>query len=166
MEPAKSKTEVQRIGGHLKEIVTFFDNSGKPIGHVMNPMMVELKPRDVAQIFVGALLVSSPLCFTEEVWVLSKELPMQNVYWLMIASTIAVTAYVYFNFYRFKLKGNVIEFTKRIIAIYVITTLSVVLMLFLIDKLPVKTDFMVALKRVVIIGFPSVFAATITDSIK
>lgn len=57
----KFETEIKRINGHLKELVTFFDDSGKPIGHVMNPLMVELRPRDVSQIFVGSFLVVSPL---------------------------------------------------------------------------------------------------------
>lgn len=117
------KTEVKHINGYLKEVVTFFDESGEPISHVINPLMVELKPRDISQLFIGALLVASPLCFTEEVWVLSEKLKMMNVYLLMIASVITVLSFVYFNFYRFKLKGHVAEFIKRIIAIYFITTL-------------------------------------------
>ena len=37
----KYKAELKRINGYLKEVVTFFDDTGKPIGHVMNPLMVE-----------------------------------------------------------------------------------------------------------------------------
>ncbi|MCP4914443.1 MAG: DUF2391 family protein [Oligoflexia bacterium] len=162
----KATTELKRINGYLKEIVTFFDESGKPISQVMNPIMVELKPRDITQIFVGALLVASPLCFTEEVWNLSLELKMFNVYLLAAFSLLSVTFFVYFNFYRFKLKGHVAEFLKRILAIYVISTASVVLVLFLIDKFPIMTQTNVAIKRVIIIGFPSIFGAAITDYLK
>lgn len=165
-EKKTSSTEIKRIGGYLKEVVTFFDDSGKPISHVMNPLMVELRPRDITQIFVGALLVASPLSFTEEVWNLSTSLKNLNVYLLMLCSIVAVSLFVYFNFYRFKLKGHVINFIKRIVAIYIISTLSVILILFLIDKFPVMTEPYVAFKRVVIIGFPSIFGATITDYLK
>lgn len=159
-------TEIQRINGYLKEVVTFLDDSGKPMGHVINPLMVELKPRDISQIFVGAFLVASPLCFTEEVWNLSETLKFTNIYYLITASIITVTCFVYFNFYRFKLKGNVVEFIKRIFAIYFVTTLSVVLVLFLIDKFPVQTNPILAFKRTVIIAFPSIFGAAVTDYLK
>ena len=162
----KVETEVKRINGYLKEVVTFFDSSGKPISHVINPLMVELKPRDISQLFIGALLVSTPLCFTEEVWTISENLKMTNIYYLILCSFITITGFVYFNFYRFKLKGNIIEFIKRILAIYLITTLSAILVLFLIDKFPIMENAEVAMKRVIIISFPSLFGATVTDYLK
>ena len=162
----KYKAELKRINGYLKEVVTFFDDTGKPIGHVMNPFMVEFHPRDIMQIFVGSLLVSSPLCFTEEVWTLSEQLKMENVYYLTLCSVLAVVLFVYFNFYRRKLKGHIIEFIKRIVAVYVVSALSVVLVLFLIDKFPYETDSVIAFKRVAIIGFPTIFGAVVADSIK
>lgn len=162
----KSTSEVHRVNGYLKEVITFFDDSGKPISHVMNPLMVELKPRDIAQLFVGALLIASPLCFTEEIWNLSITLPDINFIYIMITSIFAVLMFVYYNFYRFKLKGNVIEFIKRIIAIYFISILSVSLVLFLIDKFPIVENPMLAIRRLVLIGFPAIFGATITDYLK
>ena len=128
--------------------------------------MVELKPRDMAQIFVGSLLVASPLCLTEEVWNLSESLPQQNVSMLFWVSLITVSTFVYFNFYRFKLKGNVINFIKRIVATYFISIMSVVLILFLINKLPIQGDLTVAINRVILIGFPTIFGGTITDYLK
>lgn len=160
------KTEVKRIEGYLKEVVTFLDDSGEPISHVINPLMVELRPRDVMQIFVGALFVATPLCFTEEVWKLSETLKLQNIYLLILSSVVTVSLFQYFNFYRFKLKGNIIEFLKRIISTYFITTISIIFILSLIDKFPVTSDSVVAFKRVIIISFPSVFGATLTDYLK
>ena len=160
------ETEIKRINGYLKEVVTFFDDSGKPISQIMNPVMVELRPRDITQIFVGALLVASPLCFTEEIWNLSIDLKMLNVYLMAFFSFLSVTFFVYFNFYRFKLKGNIAQFVKRIIAIYAISTASVIFVLFLIDKFPILSQPNVAIKRVIIIGFPSIFGAAITDYLK
>lgn len=162
----KIKTEIQRVNGYLREIITFFDETGKPISHIVNPLMVELKPRDMAQIFIGALLVATPLCFTEEVWVLSERLPFINIAYLMICSIVTVTLFVFFNFYRYKLAGHVVEFFKRIVAIYFISTLSVVLVLFLIDKFPIETTPDIALKRIILIGFPAIFGATIADYLK
>ena len=114
MEYDEQKAEIKRINGYLKEVITFFDESGKPISHVINPLMVELRPRDIVQIFVGSLLVAAPLCFTEEVWILSETLKNTNIYYLVICSFVSVTLFVYFNFYRFKLKGHVAEFIVSI----------------------------------------------------
>ena len=162
----KQKSEVKRINGYLKEVVTFFDSSGKPLSQVMNPLMVELKPRDILQIFVGAFLVSAPLCFTEEVWTLSVELKKSNVYALGFISTITVALFIYFNFYRYRLKGNVVEFAKRVFATYAITASSIVLILLLIDKFPFEASPFIAIKRVIIIGFPALFGAVISDYLK
>ena len=160
------KTDIRRINGYLKEVTTFFDSSGKPISHIMNPLMVELKPRDIAQIFVGSLLVATPLSLTEEVWNLSQSLPKLNVILLLLCSLSAVILFVYFNFYRFKLIGNILNFVKRIVAIYFISLLSVILILFLINKLPIVESPIIAFKRVILIGFPAIFGATITDYLK
>lgn len=162
----KYKAELKKINGYLKEVVTFFDDSGKPVGHVINPLMIEFRPRDIMQIFVGSLLVSSPLCMTEEVWNLSQHLRMQNIYLLMTCSLFAVCLFVYFNFYRKNLRGHIIEFVKRMVAIYTVSTISVILVLFLIDKFPYDTEPLLAFKRVILIGFPTIFGAVVTDSLK
>lgn len=166
MSYQRTKSEIQRIGGYLKEVVTVLDESGNPISHAINPLMIELKPRDVLQIFVGAFLVASPLCFTEEVWNLSDQLPAHKIETLQLTSFLFVTAFIYLNFYRFRFRGNVINFLKRSLATYLITLASVAYILFLIDKLPYETDFNLAYKRVILIGFPSVFGATLSDYIK
>lgn len=163
---SKVKTEVQRVNGYLKEVVTFFDSSGKPISQVMNPLMVELKPRDVLQIFVGAFLVAAPLCFTEEVWQLSINLKMKNVYALGAVSGVTVALFIYFNFYRYKLKGHVVDFFKRTLATYLITASSIILLLSLIDKFPIQESPYIAIKRLIIIGFPTLFGAVISDYLK
>ena len=162
----KQKSEVKRINGYLKEVVTFFDASGKPLSQVMNPLMTELKPRDILQIFVGAFLVAAPLCFTEEVWTLSVELKRLNVYALGLISYVTAALFIYFNFYRYRLRGNFVEFIKRIVATYAITTSSIIFILLLIDKLPIETQPFVAIKRVIIIGFPALFGAVISDNLK
>jgi len=160
------KTETQRINGYLKEVVTMFDSSGKPISQIINPLMVELKPRDVLQLFVGAFLVAAPLSFTEEVWTLSEELKPFNITALTLVSLSVATLFIYFNFYRFRLRGNILNFSKRVIATYAITISSIVTILFLIDKFPFSTTPDVAVNRVIIIGFPALFGAMVSDYIK
>lgn len=162
----KFTTETRRINGYLKEVVTFFDSSGKPISHLINPLMVELKPRDILQLFVGSFIISTPLCFTEEVWKISENLKEINIFLFAFLSIFTVSLYIYFNFYRFTLKGNIIHFFKRIIATYLVSISSVVLILSLIDMFPLMSNPSLAINRVVIIGFPSIFGAVLSDSMK
>ncbi len=166
MDVNNIKSEVRRVNGYLKEVTTFFDASGKPISHIMNPLMVELKPRDILQIMIGSLLMATPLSFTEEVWIISKELSDQKIILMSLVSSLTVTLFIYFNFYRGRLKGNIIQFIKRILATYIITLLSASMILLLIDKLPIFTDLNLAIRRSVIVGLPSVFAATLSDYLK
>ncbi len=160
------KTEVKRINGYLKEVVTFVDSSGEPITHIINPFMVELTLRDVFQIFAGSLLIGAPLCFTEEIWNLSISLNPSNVVALGLMSFVLMASFVYFNFYRDKISGQFANFIKRIIVTYIIVAGSIALLLALVDKFPIQTEPLIALKRVVIISFPSLFAGVITDNLK
>lgn len=166
MSNKEIKTEIKRVNGYLKEIVTLFDSSGNPISQTINPLMTELKPRDVMQIFVGSFLVASPLSFTEEIWNLSVELKRINVYALGLVSKVVSALFIYFNFYRFRLKGNIILYLKRVIITYLIAISSIVLLLALIDKFPTFETPYISIKRVIIIGFPTIFAAVISDFLK
>lgn len=158
--------EVKRINGYLKEVVTFLDSSGKPISHVVNPIMTELRPRDILQIFVGVMIFGAPLCYTEEIWNLSNEISLLNLNVINIVAFILLSSFVYMNFYRFKIKGNVINFFKRSFAIYFITFLTIGMFLFLIGKLPLSEDLIIGYKRISLIAFPSLFSAAISDLLK
>lgn len=160
------KTEIKRVNGYLKEIVTFFDSSGNPISQTINPLMTELKPRDIMQIFVGSFLVASPLSFTEEIWNLSVELKRANVFALGMISIIVSSLFIYYNFYRFRLKGNIIQYVKRVMITHLIAVSSIILILALIDKFPIVESPYIAVKRVTIIGFPTIFAAVLSDFLK
>ncbi len=160
------KTEIKRINGYLKEVTTFLDSSGNPIGHVMNPIMTELKPRDIYQIFIGAIIFGAPLCYTEEIWNLSQELIIDKVHMLNGVGLFVLGLFVYTNFYRFKLKGNIINFIKRTLGIFIITLATISMFLFLIDKLPYETDAILCYKRVSLISFPALFSAAISDMLR
>lgn len=162
----KINSELKRVNGYLKEVVTIFDASGKPVSQVLNPVMVELKSRDIFQLLAGSFIIASPLCFTEEVWKLSEEMSNEGAMLIGVVSFVLITCYIYFNFYRNRLRGFVAEFVKRVLATYVICAASVALTLFVIGKLPWDTHAEVALRRITIIAFPAAFGAVISDNIK
>lgn len=160
------KPIIKRIGGYLHKVTPVFDATGKLIHSVVTPFQVELKPRDFFQIIVGAYLLCVPVAFTEEVWVLSKELPLKNILYVAAMSIFFISCFVYFNFYRFNLKGHGFQCLKRIIATYGLSLLAVGLFLTVIMKCPWGSDNLLAIKRILLVAFPASMAATLSDTIK
>ena len=85
-EPQKTKVLVKRINGYLHRIVQVIDGTGKVVHSIATPFQVELKPRDIFQIIVGSYLLAVPVAFTEEVWVLSEQLPLKNIVYVAFLS--------------------------------------------------------------------------------
>lgn len=156
----------KRIGGYLHKMVPITDASGKLLHYVTKPLMVELKPRDVMQIIIGSTILALPIAYTEEAWKLGEELPLLNVGFLSLLSLIFIALFVFFNFYRFNLKGYAFNYIKRVIATYLISILVVAVLLTIIQRCPWQDDFILAIKRIIIVSFPASMSATISDVIK
>ena len=162
----KAKQTTRRIGGYLHRLSPILDSTGKVVNYVTTPLMVELKPRDIMQIIVGASILAIPVGFTEETWNLGERLPLNNIFALTVISLVFIALFVYFNFYRFQLKRYVFEYIKRVGAIYALSLIVVGILLTLIEKCPWGVDNMLALKRIIIVAFPSSMSAAISDTLK
>ena len=165
-EKQKPNHTIQRIGGYLHRIVPIVDNTGKVISHATRPFMVEVRARDVMQMIVGASILAIPVGFTEETWTLGTTLPFRNVLTLAFVSLLFIAAFVYFNFYRFHLRGYKWEFIKRVVGIYGVALIVVAVLLTIIDKCPWGIDNLVAMKRVIIVAFPASMSAAVSDLLK
>ena len=161
-----AKSKVLRISGKLKELVVVRDEKGNVIHRILNPMMVELYPRDLLQIMVGASILAIPVAFTEEVWNLGGSLPIVNVFGVLLLSLVFISLFVYYNFYRGSLKEHKAEFFKRILSVYLFSFLVVSLLLTLIQRAPWQTDMVLALKRAVLVSFPASMSAAVSDMLK
>jgi len=156
-----NKPTIERIGGYLQKIVTIKDASGKVVYTVMAPFMVELKPRDIMQIIIGATVLAIPVGLTEETWILGNELSIFKVSLLGLISILFLSLFIYFNFYRFHIKGHIFDYIKRVLATYILSLLVVGGLLTIIDKCPWGSDSIVAIKRIIIATFPASMAATL-----
>ncbi len=166
MVSQKSTATIKRIGGYLHRVVPVIDSAGKLLQFAVTPLMVEFRPRDLMQVIVGASVLAVPVAFTEETWKLGEALPLINVLTLSFISLIFIGAFVYFNFYRFMLKDHIVDYFKRTIAIYLFSLIVVSIILTIIQKCPWGTDNLLALKRIMIVGFPASMSAAISDTIK
>lgn len=167
-QDSKQKVEIKRLGrsGYLHTIIPIFDSSGKVIQRIVKPLMVELTLRDIIQIVVGATLLAIPMAFTEETWQLGSTLPNANVAILSLVSISFIALFVYVHFYRFYLKGFVLEYFKRVFAIYIISLIVVGLLMTLIQQCPWGVDNILAIKRIIIVAFPASMSAVATDALK
>lgn len=159
------ENQIRRVSGRLHRVQPILDAAGKVIHYAVSPLRVELRKRDLMQIIAGSAILAVPVAFTEETWRLAETLPTQNVLLLGGISIVFIATYVYFNFYKDLFHKYVSQFTKRVIAIYFISLFVVGLLLTIIQVAPWTTDFMLALKRTIIVGFPASMSATISDAI-
>ena len=162
----KIKKEKIRVGKYLNEVITITDSAGNLLHKISKPLMVEFYPRDVIQVIVGATLLAVPVMFTEEVWQLSKILPITNVLTIGFLSLIFVGLFVYYNYYREHIKSEWVEFIKRVVTTYFISMVVVGLLLFLINKASFDTDWIITLKRIIIISLPASMSAAVADILK
>jgi uncharacterized membrane protein len=158
--------KVERIGGYLHKVIPVVDGAGKVLSYAVSPLMWELRPRDIMQIVVGASILAVPVAFTEETWTLGERLPNANVLALAAISVLFISLFVYYNFYRNALRGHLFEYVKRVAAIYVLSLAVVGGLLMLIQKCPWGVDNALALKRIVIVGFPASMSAAVSDMLK
>ena len=117
------------------------------------------------QILVGSSMLAVPVAFTQEVWDLGQTLPVGNVVVLGLISISFIAIYVHFNFYRDLLAEYFRSFLARVLLIYLLSLLVVGLLLTIIQAAPWGADFALALKRTIIVGFPSSMSAVVSDSI-
>ena len=119
---------------------------------------------DASQIFVGAFALAVPISFSEEAWRLGETLPALNLFMLFSLSVIFLTLYTYESVFQRKVSERRLVFVLRILIAYFMTAMVVLLVLFCINKLPLLSDPLVALKRVIIISMPASMGAIVVDS--
>ena len=123
----------------------------------------KLTRQDVAEIAVGASVLAVPVGMLEDIWVLGVELPVINIVLIALASYALIALFVYYLFYKGSLEGHWREFLKRVVTVYVLTLVISSLILLAVDKWPLLSDPIVAMKRAVLVSCPASFAATILD---
>jgi uncharacterized membrane protein len=163
--PNVKDSQIRRVSGRLHRVQPILDAAGKIIHYAVSPLRVELRRRDIMQIIAGSTILAVPVAFTEETWNLGRTLPHSNVLLLGVISIIFIATYVYFNFYRDLFQKYIAQFIKRVFAIYFISLILVSILLTIIQAAPWSSDFMLALKRTIIVGFPASMSATISDAI-
>ncbi|MEI8593407.1 DUF2391 family protein [Photobacterium sp. Hal280] len=119
---------------------------------------------DLGQIVIGAFALGVPISFSEEAWQLSESLPLLNLSVLVVLTLAFMGLYAYQSMFGQNIRKRVPVFLVRVFGAYLITYLVVCLILFSLNQFPLIDNWVVAVKRALIIAMPASMGAIIVDS--
>jgi uncharacterized membrane protein len=131
------KEDVDEISETVDEIKDDVDKIIAKQKSILKRIPSKLKPDkfafdDMAQQIVGAIIISSPLAVTEEVWMLANQLDITRLILIFGITLIFDILLIYFTKYQAVEKENVLNFIPlRLISLLVISYLAAGLILFL-----------------------------------
>lgn len=119
---------------------------------------------DASQVAIGAFSMAVPVSFSEEAWQLGESLPLSNLLLLFIISVFFLGFFALQSVFQGNIRYRLAVYFWRITIAYLLAAFIVLLVLWSLDKFPLMTDPMVALKRLIVITMPASMGAIIVDS--
>jgi hypothetical protein len=119
---------------------------------------------DIIQVIVGASALSVPVAFSEEAWDLGRTLPISNILFLVVISLLFINLYSIHNIFQGEVRHRVIPYILRTGIDYTVTVFVVCVVLLALDHLPLLTEPLIAVKRIIILSFPASMGAVVVDS--
>ena len=129
------------------------------------PKRQTLEGRDVAEIVIGSLVLAFPVAITEETWNLSAEISITRTIVITLSSLVFISFFVQTTYRHDFSFPSQKDLAARVASVYGLTLVVSAAVLFAVDRLPLITETLVALKRTVLVAFPACFAATVVDSL-
>jgi uncharacterized membrane protein len=164
---AAQHCRASRKNGKIKELMKSEEpQKGLRRIFALGPISLEFENKDFLQVIVGATLLAIPVMFTEEVWRLGESLHTVNIVAIALVSLVFISLFTYYNYYHGSLKGNIHRFLERVLVTYVMSILIVSLLLSLIDQAPWTINWVLAVKRVILISLPASMSAVVADILK
>jgi uncharacterized membrane protein len=127
-------------------------------------MNLSFNLEDASQVAIGAFALAVPISFSEEAWRFGETLPLGNLLFVFVLSVAFLSFFAYESVFQGNVKYRIPIFICRIFIAYFIAALVVALVLFALNKFPLTTEPVVALKRLVVITMPASMGAIIVDS--
>ncbi|MBI2637230.1 MAG: DUF2391 family protein [Parcubacteria group bacterium] len=136
------------------------------LSHATNPLKTEFLAKDLLQVIIGASILAVPVGFAEETWRLGGELPTSHIALFAAISVSFIGTFVYYNYYRGTFVEHWDEYVKRVLSTYFFSLCVVAGLLSLIGVATWEADFLLTIKRVIIVAFPASMSAVVSDTIK
>ena len=134
--------------------------------NLIDPFLPKFNLGDVIQIIVGASILAVPVGFTEETWKLGESLPWLNVFLILGISIFFISLFTHLNYHRTGMKRSWPVFVRRVFFTYFLSFIVVAVLLTTIQRAPWETEWVLAVKRVIIVTFPSSMSAAVADVLK
>jgi uncharacterized membrane protein len=157
---------LKRLNGHLHRVTPVFDEAGRLLHWATQPVMVEFKPRDLAQVVVGSTILAVPMILSDETIRTAEELTRTRIAIVAIVSISFVAAFAYFNFYRTLIRGHVFNFIKRVAMTYGVSLLVVLGLMETLGQTHWATDPQHTVRHLILVGLPASMFATVADAVK
>ena len=119
---------------------------------------------DTSQIIIGSFALAVPISFSEEAWRLGESLPVSNLLLIFALSIAFLAFFAYESVFRGNIKHRMAAFLLRIVIAYMLATFVVALTLLSLDKFPLLSEPVIAIKRLIVITMPASMGAIIVDS--
>lgn len=126
-------------------------------------MIKNFNVEDFSQISIGAFALAVPVSFSEEAWRIGETLPFANLLLVILLSITFLAMYAYHSVFQASIKYRVSAFILRIGLAYIITGVIVALILIAINKFPLLSDPLLALRRLLVIMMPASIGAIVVD---
>ena len=120
---------------------------------------------DLFQVIIGSAALTLPVAFTEESWKLSQTLPWLNIILVILLSLLFINLYSISSIFSGQINHRLPYFILRTIIDYIITLFVVFIILLAINRMPIISDPITALKRIIILSFPASMGGVIVDSL-
>jgi uncharacterized membrane protein len=131
--------------------------------HIIEPIF---QSRDIMQVIIGATILAVPVGFTEETWHLANTLPLLNIIGFAVITLFFITIFNFYHYHHYKTHKHDHHLIRRVIFTYIIAFLVVASLLTLIQQTNWSSDFVLSLKRTIIVTFPASMSAAIADTLK
>jgi uncharacterized membrane protein len=120
---------------------------------------------DLFQVIIGSAALTLPVAFSEESWRLSQTLPWLNIALIVVLSMLLINLYSINSIFSGEIKHRLPHVLFRTLIDYLITLFVVFIILLAINRMPILTDPIIALKRIIILSFPASMGGVIVDSL-
>ncbi len=128
----------------------------------MNKYLYKLNLEDISQIIIGAAVMAVPIAFSEELWKFGETLPLTNIVILLCLSLVIQFFYTKFSIFQAQQKSFTV-ILARVSVNYLLTFITVGIILFALNRLSLSSQILIGLNRVVILTFPASLGAVIVD---
>ena len=160
------KEDVDDIKEDVDELIKKHDSLLKKFKFKLKPDKFAFD--DIAQQIVGAIIISSPLAVTAEVWMLADQLDLARVILIFGITLFFDILLIYFTKYQSVEKENIFKFIPlRLISLLIVSYLAAGLILFLFGVIGGQVNsFVWAAKLILFVGLFANIGAGAADMLK